>query len=98
MTTPTPGTTYATGVASIGGRGQEAVVPYPFALHTLTLTRVTVDTIPDHYTTAQEALDARVRRFQETGTPYTRDGMTLRYTDHGGAKVTLEYTEPQEGQ
>lgn len=88
-----PGDTYDTGVGTVGGRGQQATVPYPHALHTLTLTRETVDTIPGHYTTAQEAMDARVRRLQENGTPYTRDGMTIRYTDHGGAKVTLTYQE-----
>lgn len=90
-----PGALYDTGVGTVGGRGQQAMVPYPHALHTLTLTRETVNTIPDHFTTADEAIEARARRFQENNTPYTRDGMTLRYTDHGGAKVTLTYQEPQ---
>lgn len=88
-----PGEIYDTGVGTIGGRGQQATVPYPHALHTLTLTRETVDTCPDHFTTAQEAIDARIRRLHEAGTPFTRDGMTIRYTDHGGAKVTLTYEE-----
>lgn len=90
----TPGELYDTGVGTIGGRGQQAMVPYPHALHTLILTRETVSTHPDHYTTATEAIEARVRRLQENNTPFTRDGMTLTYTDHGGAKVTLTYQEP----
>lgn len=61
--------------------------------HTVHLTRVVHDshTGPE---SAAEAIRRRTERLRDTGTPYTRDGMTLRFND-GGADITLTYQENQ---
>lgn len=89
-----PGTVYDTGVSTIGGRGQQAVVPYETVQHTVTIMRETTDTHHDYFTTAADAIRERVQRLKESHTPHTVDGNTIRYTDHGGAQVTLTYQEP----
>lgn len=90
----TPGETYDTGVATIGGRGQQATVPYETPQHILTITRTVTSKHEDHFITAQAAIAERISRLREQGRPFTRDGMTLIYTDFSGAHVTLEYEEP----
>lgn len=89
-----PGDVYDTGVATMGGRGQQATVPYPHAMHTVTMTTVSTDEHVDHYLTADEAITARTRRLREQGITYTRDGMTLAFTDPRGNQITLMYKEP----
>jgi predicted membrane GTPase involved in stress response len=69
-------------------------MPYPDARHVVTMTRVTTDTHEDHHVTAVEAIAERIARFREMKQPYTRDGMTLTYTDDAGAIITLTYQEP----
>ena len=88
-----PGELYDTGVATIGGRGQQAVTPHPEPRHTLTMTSAYTTTHHDHYLTAEEAVTARARRLKESGTPHHRDGLTLTYTDHSGAHITLTYQD-----
>ena len=70
-------------------------MPYPEPQHTVTMTRVTVDTHQDHHVTAAEAIQERIERFKENKTPYARAGLTLTYTDSAGATVTLTYQEPK---
>jgi len=90
-----PGELYDTGVATVGGRGQQAVTPHPGALHTVTMTSIVTTTHADHYLSAEEALMARARRLKESGTPHERDGMTLTFADSSGASITLTYEEGQ---
>lgn len=92
--TEQPGRVYDTGVGTIGGRGQQATVPYPTPRHTLLMRTETNHVHHDHYNTAAEAIQQRIDRLKEAGTPYTREWMTLTYTDNAGAKITLTYQEP----
>lgn len=90
-----PGTLYDTGVGTIGGRGQQATIPYPTPQHTVTIRRVTEDTHNDYHVTADTAIRQRIERFRENAQPYTRDGMALTYTDTTGTTITLTYQEPK---
>lgn len=89
-----PGQLYDTGVATIGGPGQTAIHPYPDPRHILTMTLESTHRHEDHFVTAAEAIRERSDRLKTAGTPFTRDGMTLRYVDNSGAKVTLTYQDP----
>lgn len=89
-----PGQTYPTGVATVGGRGQEAVMPFPEARHILTMTTTSTHVHEDHFVTAEQAIEERIARLRESCRPYTRDGMVLTYTDSTGAVVTLAYGDP----
>lgn len=59
--------------------------------HIVQLTRVesAAHTGPE---SAAEAIRRRTERLRDVGTPYTRDGMTLRFNDNG-AHITLTYEE-----
>ncbi|RDI32418.1 hypothetical protein DEU38_103151 [Rhodococcus sp. AG1013] len=59
--------------------------------HTVHLTRITRDTHagPEAPT---EAIRRRAERLRDVGTPFERDGMTLRFNDNG-ADITLTYEE-----
>jgi hypothetical protein len=81
-----------TGVATIGGRGQEAPVPEMQVMHTATITMVTTMRHEDWFITAEEAIDERVKRLSDAKTPFTRDGMTLRFTQNG-YETTITYAE-----
>lgn len=90
----TPGEIYDTGTGTVGGRGQQAVEPYPEPQHILTMTVVSTHRHEDHFVSASEGLQQRAERLKESGTPFTRDGMTLSYTNRSGAHITLTYEDP----
>lgn len=89
-----PGELYDTGVATMGGRGQQATVPYPTPQHTVLMRTETTHLHEDHFITTDAAIQQRIDRLKESGTPYTREWMTLRYVDNSGATITLTYQEP----
>jgi hypothetical protein len=89
-----PGQLYDTGVGTIGGRGQQATMPFPEARHLMTMTITSTHVHEDHFVTAEQAIEERIARLRESHRPFTRDGMRLTYTDSTGAVVTLAYGEP----
>ena len=82
-----------TGVATMGGRGQEAPIPEDHVMHVMTITRTSETVCKDWFITAEQAIEQRAKRLKEAKTPYTRDGMTLRYTDRDGDLITLTYED-----
>lgn len=90
-----PGDTVPIPGWSMSGRGQEYVVPYADAQHILRMRTVSVSDHEDHYLSADEALEARVRRLKEQGVKYTLDGNRLTYTGYNGNVVILEYLTPE---
>ncbi|RVW06246.1 hypothetical protein [Rhodococcus spongiicola] len=60
--------------------------------HIVHLTRVGHSSIGGSGTAA-DAIRKRAARLRESGTPFERDGMTLRFKDSNGADVTLSYEE-----
>jgi hypothetical protein len=86
---PTSSTGWTAGVVHLGP-------PPPLRsdtpLHRATVTTTVVAEYVDHYRTAREALDARVKRLREAGTPHEIDGMTVRFTE-GAGTTTITYEE-----
>lgn len=83
-----------TGVGTIGGRGQQEPIPETTPQHILELSMTSKHQHVSWFTTPEQAIQERADRLKEARTPYTRDGMTLRYTDPRGNDVTLTYKEP----
>jgi hypothetical protein len=69
-------------------------MPHPTPQHTVMMTSLTTHLHEDHHITAEQGIQQRIDRLKEAGTPYTREWMTLSYTDNAGARITLTYQEP----
>lgn len=83
-----------TGVGTIGGRGQQEPIPETTPQHILELRMVMTSQHFSWFTTPAQAIQERAERLKENHTPFTRDGMTLHYTDNHGYDVTLTYKDP----
>jgi hypothetical protein len=62
-------------------------------LSRLRMTRTEYTATDNHYATAQEAFDSRVKRLREMGDTFTTDGLTIRYRDDRGTDGELTYEE-----
>lgn len=78
--------------AGVVNHGSPQPEPHGEPISTLTLTRTETTVHHNHYATAQEAFDERVRRFREAGGRFEVDGLTIRFRDRN-ADVTLTYEE-----